>query len=124
MGGKYHEALGVHEKEVTMDPVQQIKILLGNCRAARANAAAADDAWVGHVTGMEQGVLQLLAEIDQLERQRGALRAKLKAEFEDGHRRLEAQNLRIKEAHRTAEQLDKENDRRRAVGRAMFASIP
>ena len=81
------------------------------------------DGFIAHVRSAHERLTRAAEEIDQLERRRAALQAKLKAEFEDGDRRLEAQNLRIKEAHRTAEQLDKENDRRRAAGRAMFASI-
>jgi hypothetical protein len=90
---------------------------------ARDTAVTVFNNFAGLLKGMRERLTRAAEEIDQLERRRAALQAKLKAEFEDGDRRLEAQNLRIKEAHRTAEQLDKENDRRRAAGRAMFASI-
>jgi hypothetical protein len=106
-----------------MDSIERIKILLGNCRAARANATAADDAWVGHVTGMEEGIVHFLGEIDKLERQRGALRAKMEGELANARKELDKVNLEIREARKTLEKTIKENDHQRAVGRAMFASI-
>jgi hypothetical protein len=94
-----------------MDPVQQVKILIGNCRAARDTLTASANDWIVHVINMEEAVVCLLAEIDQLERQRGALRAKLKAEYEDARKQLDKLNLEVREARKELERVHKQTAR-------------
>jgi hypothetical protein len=91
-----------------MDPVQQVKILIGNCRAARDTLTASANDWIVHVTNMEEGVICLLGEIDKLERQRGALRAKLQTEVEDARKQLDQVHLEVREAKRELERVHKQ----------------
>jgi chromosome segregation ATPase len=76
---------------------------------ARDTAVTVFNNFAAILKGMREQLRLAAEEIDQLERQRGALRAKLKAEYEDGHKQLEAIQAKTREAERQLEKTIKQN---------------
>jgi hypothetical protein len=81
---------------------------------ARDTAVTVFNNFAAILKGMRARLTRAAEEIDQLERQRAALRVKLTAEHDDGQKRLSELNLQIKEADRRLERTNKENSLRRA----------
>ena len=76
--------------------------------------------FVAILKGMRERHTRAAEEIDQLERRRAALQAKLKAEFEDGHKKLDELHVKIREAERKHEKVVKETDRKsREIGQIL-----
>jgi hypothetical protein len=69
------------------------------------------DGFAGLLKGMHERLTHTAEEIDRLERQRGSLREKLKAEVEDGRRQLDKLNLEVREAKRELERIVKQTAR-------------
>ena len=78
---------------------------------ARDTAVTVFNNFAAILKGMREQLRLAAEEIDQLERQRGALRAKLKAEYEDARKQLDKLNLEVREARKELERVHKQTAR-------------
>jgi hypothetical protein len=82
------------------------------------------DNFAAYLKQIHGEIVRIAAEKEATERLAGAEKARLKNEIEKSRAELDKLNLEVREARKTLEKTIKQNDHQRAVGRAMFASIP
>jgi len=81
------------------------------------------DGFIAHVRSAHERLTRAAEEIDQLERQRAALKAKLKVELDDARRELDEFHVKIREAKREHEKVVKETARHKAEIREILDDV-
>jgi hypothetical protein len=103
-------ALGIYEKEVTMDTIDGFIAEVTNRRDA---ALTVFDNFIGYLKQIHGEVLRIAAEKEATERLAGTEKARLQKEIERSRAELDKLNIEIREAKRELERTHKQNDRDR-----------